>query len=42
MLLADIPIRRGTGPLTTSRRIGPEQSRRIYKFFTSKDGNQIV
>ncbi|XP_076041563.1 methyl methanesulfonate sensitivity 4 isoform X2 [Oratosquilla oratoria] len=36
-LLADIPVRRGTGPLVSSRRVGPELSRKIHAFFTSED-----
>lgn len=35
LLLADIPIKRAGGPLTTSsRRIGAELSRRIHSFYT--------
>ena len=39
LLLADIPVRRGVGPLVSSRRIGPELSKRIHTFFTSKNPN---
>ncbi|GJQ73076.1 hypothetical protein Trydic_g1706 [Trypoxylus dichotomus] len=41
-LLEDIPIRRAAGPLTTSRRIGPELSNKIYIFFNATDGNVVV
>ncbi|NXP18367.1 EME1 endonuclease, partial [Scytalopus superciliaris] len=34
-LLADIPVHRGEGVTATSRRIGPELSRRIYLQMTS-------
>ncbi|KFQ83312.1 Crossover junction endonuclease EME1, partial [Phaethon lepturus] len=36
-LLADIPVHRGDGVTATSRRIGPEVSRRIYLQMTSHD-----
>lgn len=40
-LLADIPIRRAGGPVTTSiRRIGPEMSKKIYLLCSSLDPNQ--
>ncbi|XP_071815316.1 uncharacterized protein [Apostichopus japonicus] len=42
MLLQDIVIRRGEGVLATSRRIGPELSRRVYKQMTSRDGNILL
>ncbi|KAJ3665526.1 hypothetical protein Zmor_001018 [Zophobas morio] len=38
-LLQDIPIRRAAGPLTSTRKIGPELSKKIWNFFTSTDGN---
>ncbi|XP_072167677.1 uncharacterized protein [Diadema setosum] len=37
-LLQDIVVRRGEGVLATSRRVGPELSKRVYNFFTSRDG----
>ncbi|XP_042204265.1 crossover junction endonuclease EME1-like [Homarus americanus] len=37
LLLADIPVRRGAGPLTSSRRVGPELSKKIHLFLTTKD-----
>ncbi|XP_074463686.1 crossover junction endonuclease EME1 [Larus michahellis] len=36
-MLADIPVHRGDGVTATSRRIGPELSRRIYLQMTSHD-----
>ncbi|KFV45373.1 Crossover junction endonuclease EME1, partial [Gavia stellata] len=36
-MLANIPVRRGEGVTATSRRIGPELSRRIYLHMTSND-----
>ncbi|XP_009704558.1 PREDICTED: crossover junction endonuclease EME1 [Cariama cristata] len=36
-MLADIPVHRGDGVTATSRRIGPELSRRIYLQMTSPD-----
>ncbi|KRT83536.1 hypothetical protein AMK59_4179 [Oryctes borbonicus] len=41
-LLEDIQIRRAAGPLTTSRRIGPELSNKIYNFFNATDGNTLI
>ncbi|XP_068085908.1 probable crossover junction endonuclease EME2 [Anabrus simplex] len=38
-LLKDIPIRRGVGPLTSVRKVGPELSRKMYVFFNAIDGN---
>ncbi|KAK4025634.1 hypothetical protein OUZ56_014690 [Daphnia magna] len=42
LLLQDIPIRRHAGPLSTSRKVGPELSKKIYKFFFGKDGFAIL
>ncbi|XP_014212150.1 crossover junction endonuclease EME1 [Copidosoma floridanum] len=39
MLLKDIPIRRNAGILTSSKKIGPELSRKIYLMFTAMDGD---
>ncbi|XP_065076220.1 crossover junction endonuclease EME1 [Ochlerotatus camptorhynchus] len=40
-LLADIPIRRAGGPITSSiRRIGPELSKKIYLLYSSTDPKQ--
>ncbi|XP_063591464.1 crossover junction endonuclease EME1-like [Penaeus indicus] len=35
LLLADIPVRRGAGPLVSTRKIGPELSKKIHLFFTT-------
>lgn len=42
LLLADIQVRRGAGVLANVRRIGPELSKKLYKFFTSSDPNDII
>ncbi|XP_038633491.1 crossover junction endonuclease EME1 [Scyliorhinus canicula] len=36
-LLADIPVRRGEGAISTTRRIGPELSKRVYLLMTSME-----
>ncbi|XP_076301366.1 methyl methanesulfonate sensitivity 4 [Lasioglossum baleicum] len=41
-LLKDIPIRRAVGPLTTSRKVGPELSKKVYIMFTSEDGETLL
>lgn len=41
-LLQDIPIRRGAGPLSSVRRIGPELSKKIYNFFTALEGETAL
>lgn len=41
-LLKDILVRRGCGTLATSRRIGPELSRRVYIFFHSRDNSELM
>ena len=41
-LLADIQVRRGAGVLTTTRRIGPQMSEKIWKLFTSTNGNDFL
>lgn len=41
-LLEDIQVRRGTGALQTKRRVGPELSKKIYKLFTSYDGDESL
>ncbi|XP_054723425.1 crossover junction endonuclease EME1-like [Uloborus diversus] len=41
-LLQDIVVRRNYGPLGTQRRIGPELSYKIYLFFSSRDGDQVL
>ena len=42
LLLQDLHIRRGAGPLETSRKVGPELSKRIFQFFTAIDGDQKI
>ncbi|XP_035207718.1 crossover junction endonuclease EME1-like [Stegodyphus dumicola] len=42
ILLQDIVVRRTYGPLGTQRRVGPELSYKIYLFFNSTDGNQLL
>jgi len=42
LLLADIQVRRGAGVLTTTRKIGPQMSEKIWKLFTSTDGNALI
>ena len=42
LLLSEVQIRRGVGTLQQSRRLGPELSKRIFKLFTSEDGNEVV
>ncbi|CAF0980820.1 unnamed protein product, partial [Brachionus calyciflorus] len=42
MLLADIQVRRGAGVLSSVRRIGPELSQKILKFFTSQLFNELI
>ncbi|XP_011875796.1 PREDICTED: crossover junction endonuclease EME1 [Vollenhovia emeryi] len=41
-LLKDIPIRRAAGPLTTTRKIGPELSKKVYVMFTSQNGDALL
>lgn len=41
-LLAEIQVRRGAGILTTTRKIGPQMSERIWKFIMSKDANELL
>ncbi|PSN52361.1 hypothetical protein C0J52_06716 [Blattella germanica] len=42
LLLAKIPVRRGVGPLTTVKTVGPVLSKKIYSFFTDLDGGAEV
>ncbi|XP_035694986.1 crossover junction endonuclease EME1-like [Branchiostoma floridae] len=42
LLLKDIMVRRGAGVLATSRRIGPELSRKLHMLFTSSDGEKLL
>lgn len=41
-LLRDIPVRRGGGPLTTNRRLGPEMSRKLFQFYHSLDPSEML
>lgn len=41
-LLKDLPVRRAAGPLTTSRRLGPEMSRKIYQFYHSMNPQELL
>lgn len=41
-MLRDLPVRRAGGPLTTNRRLGPEMSRKIFQFYHSLDGNELL
>lgn len=42
LLLADIQVRRGAGVLTTTRKIGPQMSEKIWKLFTSTNGDDLL
>ncbi|XP_051889055.1 crossover junction endonuclease EME1 [Pristis pectinata] len=41
-LLADIPVRRGEGITSTTRRIGPELSKRVYLLMTSLEAESFL
>ncbi|XP_036383220.1 crossover junction endonuclease EME1 [Megalops cyprinoides] len=41
-LLSDILIRRGEGVTSTTRRVGPELSKRVFLLMTSTDPNQVL
>lgn len=41
-LLQEIAIRRAAGPMTAIRKIGPELSKKIYNFFTSLNGDDLI
>uniref|UniRef100_A0A8C5NF71 ERCC4 domain-containing protein n=1 Tax=Gouania willdenowi TaxID=441366 RepID=A0A8C5NF71_GOUWI len=41
-LLSELLIRRGEGTTSTSRRVGPELSKRIFLFINSRDPEQIL
>ncbi|KAJ8246437.1 hypothetical protein GJAV_G00267730 [Gymnothorax javanicus] len=41
-LLSDVLIRRGEGVTSTTRRVGPELSKRLYLLMTSSDPQQIL
>lgn len=42
LLLSELQIRRGFGTLQQSRRLGPELSKKVYRFFTSTDGDEVI
>ena len=42
LLLSDIQVRRGAGVLTTTRKIGPLMSEKIWKLFTSTNENDLL
>ncbi|XP_050421491.1 crossover junction endonuclease EME1 [Adelges cooleyi] len=42
LLLQDIPVRRGYGPLVATRRVGPELSKKIYLFFMDDTGQALL
>lgn len=42
LLLAEIPIRRSGGPLTSSRKIGAELSRKIHSFYTNPNPDFVL
>ncbi|ESN95246.1 hypothetical protein HELRODRAFT_193600 [Helobdella robusta] len=41
-LLENILIRRGAGVTATTRKVGPELSRRLYEYLTSDDPNKVI
>lgn len=41
-LLADLPIRRAGGPLTSMRRIGPELSRKVWNLLMNLDPDAVI
>ena len=41
-LLSEILVRRGFGSLQQSRRVGPELSKRIYKFLQTQDKDEVI
>lgn len=42
LMLEPILIRRGVGPLTTVKKVGPELSKKMYTFFTASDGKATL
>lgn len=42
LMLEAIQIRRGVGPLTTVKKVGPDLSKKVYSFFTSSDGKATL
>ncbi|XP_046813798.1 crossover junction endonuclease EME1 [Vespa crabro] len=41
-LLKDLPIRRAVRPLSTTRRVGPELSKKVHIMFTSENGDILL
>ncbi|ODM97050.1 Crossover junction endonuclease EME1 [Orchesella cincta] len=41
-MLSNIQVTMGVGPLAKTRRLGPEASKKIYRFFTAMDGDRYV
>jgi crossover junction endonuclease EME1 len=41
-LLKDIPVRMGIGPLARTRKVGPEISKRVYRFVTCNSGDRSL
>ncbi|KAG4077840.1 hypothetical protein HA402_013774 [Bradysia odoriphaga] len=41
-LLANIPVRRAGGPLTSVRKVGPELSRKLHALYTNIDPNYVL
>lgn len=41
-MLSNIPVRRAGGPLTSVRRIGPELSKKVHKFYTCDDPDYVL
>lgn len=41
-LLANIPVRRAGGPLTSVRKIGPELSKKLHALYTKTDPNFVL
>lgn len=41
-LLANVPVRRAGGPLTSVRKIGPELSKKLHALYTKTDPNFIL
>ncbi|XP_023710694.1 crossover junction endonuclease EME1 isoform X3 [Cryptotermes secundus] len=42
LMLESIQIRRGVGPLTTVKKVGPDLSKKMYTFFRSFDGKATL
>lgn len=42
LLLANIPIKRAAGSLTSARKIGAEVSQKIYSFYTNSNPDYLL